>query len=218
MAYNIGPKIVTDGLVLALDAGSERSYPGSGTIWYDLSGNGNHGTLSDSAIGTTTGIMTFNGSNCVVITGFQPDFIHTNATHEYWINYTSFGGANGNHSSHRWYLGLQSATSFGWGVANNNNWGSGYNHGVSLGEWCKLTVVAEDGTARGYLNGEYTGLSFGYTQDIVNNPIGYYTIGDWDQGGQLVNGKISHVIMYDRALTQAEITQNYNAQKRRFSL
>ena len=34
-----GPDIITDGLVLALDAGSERSYPGTGTSWYDLSGN-----------------------------------------------------------------------------------------------------------------------------------------------------------------------------------
>ena len=33
-----GPDIITDGLVLALDAGSERSYPGTGTTWKDLSG------------------------------------------------------------------------------------------------------------------------------------------------------------------------------------
>ena len=33
----VGPDIVTDGLVLSLDAGSERSYPGTGTTWYDLS-------------------------------------------------------------------------------------------------------------------------------------------------------------------------------------
>jgi hypothetical protein len=40
-----GPDIITDGLVLALDAGSKKSYPGSGTTWKDLSGNGNNGTL-----------------------------------------------------------------------------------------------------------------------------------------------------------------------------
>ena len=46
MAFSRGPSIVTDGLVLALDAANHKSYPGSGTTWYDLSGNGNNGTLN----------------------------------------------------------------------------------------------------------------------------------------------------------------------------
>ena len=45
MAYSNGPKIVTDGLVLCLDAANSKSYPGTGTAWNDLSGNGNNGTL-----------------------------------------------------------------------------------------------------------------------------------------------------------------------------
>ena len=40
MAQEYGPKIVTDGLVLSLDAADKNSYPGSGTTWYDLSGAG----------------------------------------------------------------------------------------------------------------------------------------------------------------------------------
>ena len=48
MALAHSPKIVTDGLVLCLDAGNPKSYPGSGTTWYDLSGNGNNGTNSNS--------------------------------------------------------------------------------------------------------------------------------------------------------------------------
>jgi hypothetical protein len=42
------PRIVTDGLVLCLDAGNPKSYTGSGTTWTDLSGNGNNGTLTNS--------------------------------------------------------------------------------------------------------------------------------------------------------------------------
>lgn len=45
MALAHSPKIVTDGLVLCLDAGNVKSYPGSGTVWNDLSGNDNNGTL-----------------------------------------------------------------------------------------------------------------------------------------------------------------------------
>jgi len=47
MGFSRGPKIVTDGLVLALDAANTKSYPGSGTTWNDLSGNGNTGTLNN---------------------------------------------------------------------------------------------------------------------------------------------------------------------------
>ena len=50
MGVFAGPEIVEDGLVLALDAGNTKSYPGSGTTWTDLSGNGNNGTF----VGTTT--------------------------------------------------------------------------------------------------------------------------------------------------------------------
>ena len=43
MAAGYNPRTVTDGLVLALDAGNTKSYPGSGTTWKDLSGKGNNG-------------------------------------------------------------------------------------------------------------------------------------------------------------------------------
>ena len=57
-----GPDIITDGLVNALDAGSTRSYPGSGTLGYDLAGT-NNGTLTNG-VGFSSadgGILTFDG-------------------------------------------------------------------------------------------------------------------------------------------------------------
>ena len=45
MALSHSPSIVTNGLVLCLDAANSKSYPGSGTTWTDLSGRGNNGTL-----------------------------------------------------------------------------------------------------------------------------------------------------------------------------
>ena len=57
----VGPDIVQDGLVAVFDAGSTRSYPGTGSTWYNLIGTVN-GTLSATSIGTTTaGVMTFDG-------------------------------------------------------------------------------------------------------------------------------------------------------------
>ena len=61
MGSFVGPNIVQDGLVAVFDAGSTRSYPGSGSTWQNLIGTVN-GTLSATSIGTTTaGVMTFDG-------------------------------------------------------------------------------------------------------------------------------------------------------------
>lgn len=46
MSYKNGPKVVTEGLIAYLDAANTKSYPGSGTTWYDLTKNENHGTIS----------------------------------------------------------------------------------------------------------------------------------------------------------------------------
>ena len=50
MAGNNGPKIVRSGLQLHLDAADRKSYPGSGTTWFDLSGNSRHGTLLNGPV------------------------------------------------------------------------------------------------------------------------------------------------------------------------
>ena len=65
MAVFSGAEIVNNGLVLHLDAGNNRSYPGSGTTWYDLSGLNNNGTLGASTTFDSSGYMNFggNGSN-----------------------------------------------------------------------------------------------------------------------------------------------------------
>ena len=70
MSAHANPDIVTDGLVLCLDAADKKSYPGSGTTWTDRSGNGNNSTLTngptfDSANG---GSIVFDGSDDISLT------------------------------------------------------------------------------------------------------------------------------------------------------
>lgn len=68
MATRYGPRIITDSLAMHLDAGDRNSYRGSGTTWFDLSGNNNHGTLVNSPTFSTnnSGLFTFNGSTTYV--------------------------------------------------------------------------------------------------------------------------------------------------------
>jgi hypothetical protein len=65
MACNSGPDIIEDGLVLCLDAGNKRSYPGTGTTWYDTSGNDNHFTLYNTPTFSSDngGCISFNGTD-----------------------------------------------------------------------------------------------------------------------------------------------------------
>ena len=68
MGLSHSPNIVTDGLVLCLDAANRRSYPGSGNSWLDLSGNGNNGTFGSGTAAPTFssgngGSLVFDGSN-----------------------------------------------------------------------------------------------------------------------------------------------------------
>ena len=65
MATNYNPTIVTDGLKVCFDAANPKSYPGSGTTWYDLSGNDNHGTLLNepSFSSDKGGCFTLDGTN-----------------------------------------------------------------------------------------------------------------------------------------------------------
>ena len=62
MAVGYNPRIVTDGLVFCVDVANVKSYPGSGTDLYDLSGNGYNGTMTDVTI-TSDGHMSFDGQN-----------------------------------------------------------------------------------------------------------------------------------------------------------
>jgi hypothetical protein len=65
MAFNYSPKIVTDGLVLYLDAANPKSYPGTGTAWNDISRGGNNGTLVNGPTfdSTNGGSIVFDGVN-----------------------------------------------------------------------------------------------------------------------------------------------------------
>ena len=67
MGTNYSPRIVTDGLMLCLDAGDPKSYNGSGTTWTDRSGRGNNGTLGGD-VGFSSnngGYLTFDGASIV---------------------------------------------------------------------------------------------------------------------------------------------------------
>ena len=75
--YNYTGQLITDGLVLNLDAAKRDSYPGSGTTWYDISGNGNNGTLTNGP--TYTGVS----KDAAIVFHGVDDYVIVEMTHRF---------------------------------------------------------------------------------------------------------------------------------------
>ena len=94
MAFNYSPKISTDGLVLCLDAANTKSYPGSGTVWSDLSRGGNNGTLTNGPTFNSGngGSIVFDGVNDYVDCGVSNISLPINITLISWIYQSTITG------------------------------------------------------------------------------------------------------------------------------
>jgi hypothetical protein len=214
--------IVQDGLVLNLDAGVRDSYD-SGTTWRDLKG-GNDGTLTnmDSAnlIKDNGGALTFDGSNDYIA---RSNFIGTTSTFSvcHWIklavnqntrtifsNYTS--------SNRGWVTGIsdyaQNVVKFYLG----NTVHLYASSALDVNVWYLVSVTYDNGNPKIYINDTLNNSSsatvvFGST--LYSNDIGRLGV-----GSQYFNGSIANVSVYNRALTAAEVSRNFNATRHRFGI
>jgi hypothetical protein len=215
--------VVQSGLVLNLDAGASTSYPGSGTVWTDLSGNGNTGTLTNGPTFNSAngGSLVFDGIDDRVTFASNPSLTNQ-ITVEVWVNLNSTT-PNGT----AWILGRESSyrllygsSSFQWVCATvNNGWyttGTFAIASVSATSGIYQVVGTYDGSNnRIYVNGTLitTGSSIsGNISGGQNYVLFLSNVGGIDYGkGNLYSHKL-----YNRALTASEISQNYNALKSRY--
>jgi hypothetical protein len=219
MSFSRGPKIVTDGLVLALDAANTKSYSGTGTSWNDLSGNGNNGTLINGP--------TFNSDNngSIVFDGVD-DYVQTNLnTHYSQITLSTWARRNDTNSFRSLigkYRGDPPQTE-SYELLFNNSAGIrfhvttspiDYNISTTTGVWYNVVGTYNGTTAKLYLNG--TEVSSGNRTAGINSVN--FRIGASPRGANYNNGNISQVSIHNRALTAEEILQNYNSTKSRYGL
>jgi hypothetical protein len=226
MGSFVGPNIVTDGLVFAVDAGSERSYPGSGSTWYDLSGNGLDmtmvGTVTWNSAGYFTGWHTANYFACtksyggILPIGNQARTIiavveaGTITGYQHITHY-------GNYTTNQAYgLALYS------GVLSDHRWGTSNNGTVGVSASNNIVMLstrhATNTGARFGINTSYQDISTIIGANTASNV--QFRIGSRINDGEvwMNNGKIFRVLIYNRVLTDAEIEQNYNALQSRFEL
>ena len=237
MALGHGPTVVTEGLVLALDAADRNSYPGSGSTWTDLSGRGNNGTLTnmdganlDSANG---GSFTFDGTNEYISASISNFFTSYSQqiTMEAWVyipsSATWSNGYYGNIFTRGYYDGSHGL----WRTTNNNQVafycrtiGAGTNV-QSLGTitrdtWYQLVGIWTGSGTQLYINGQLIDSDSGSLGDTENNvpfEIGRDTAAGGASGNFFTGNQAAHKI-YNRALTQQEIQQNFNATRGRFGI
>jgi hypothetical protein len=228
MAVYAGPDIVEDGLVLCLDAGNRRSYPGSGTLINDLSGNNNNGTLVNG-VGYNSangGSLSFDGVDDYC--DFFAPSLGTTTTVEMWINLGS---------------GYSGKMFFGWllydvwcGVGNlGYNTANGDVYGISASTVSSLGLV---NNWKHYVFEMRSDVSYTNNKIYINTisqtlsqQLGIENVGVRTFNGG--NGRISgwrtdtnypmpmncaSFKVYNRALTTQEITQNFNALRGRFNL
>jgi hypothetical protein len=212
--------IVTDGLVFAVDAANYQSYPGSGTTWSNLSGNGNNGTLVngptfDSGNG---GSIAFDGSDDYINTNFKSISGTNSRTFSIWFNPDILQNKNilgyGNLTNHRmWDIILYQGYV---GIHLYNSQAEAKTE-YFVGKWQNITFTYTHPTIYSYMNGEYKNS---YTNNTINTGEDYdLTIAKGVFNSYFYfKGKISTISIYNRTLSSSEITQNYNALKGRFGL
>ena len=215
--------IVTDGLVLNFNGGVVGSYPTTGTIWYDMCGQGNNGTLTNGPTFNANGWITFDGTNDRIN---LPSSIATSlnggaeASLNMWvkldnnsnssgksgiIQLSGFNNSNGNlywYSNGFTYLDIFRTDRVAQVWANTV---------IDPRNWHMLTVTTTPGTNgwKSYLNGVLQKQVTGQSTVSVDSTIqGGLTLAE-NSGGRDLAGSIASCFIYDIALTQSEILQNY---------
>ena len=218
MGIDIGPIETTDGLVLHLDAGNTRSYPGSGNTVYDLSGFGNTSALTNGPTynSSNLGAFVLDGSNDYILVNSQANILsktaYTKIAFIYISNFSTVnniisGGFSGQHAF--WMFGTDKLN-----AGHNGAWNTVVGAtSLSLNTWYFAAVTYSDLSGwKLYLNGREDGTSASTTTFNGNQEI---VIGAYSSGNNFT-GRISNIQVYNRALTATEIFQNYHATKGRY--
>jgi hypothetical protein len=222
-----GPATVTSGLVLELDAGNIKSYPTTGTTWFDKSGNARNGTLTNGPTFNTgsLGSIVFDGVNDYMQGSFT-------ALSTYTIN-VWFKRTGVQSDVYPTLIAFDAYQPGFYLEFNNNDTVSYYQAGLSfpngvltffplsdiaLNTWVNISFTKSGTTISSYLNGTFkssitdnttTGTTYALNADRGNSSPASTT--QW-------GGNISQVQIYNRSLSASEVQQNFNATRARFGI
>lgn len=209
-----GPEITNDGLIFLADFSSIKSYPGSGTTVYDISGNGYNGTLVNTPT-VSNGVLTTNGTG----SGAVFSTINLSSSNTFTIFGASrYNGAGSNvrqriiSSNSNWLMGH-------WGNSVGNYYSAGWVSTVTAGGTDNLwRIYHATGNVSGtsyqlYINGVLSASGSGGTAGPNGITIGYY-----NGGLEPSNAECGFVGAYNIVLTADQVKQNFNALRGRYDI
>lgn len=217
------PRIVTDGLVLHLDAANVKSYPGYGNSAYDLSGTTSTGITFYNTASITEKAFDFTPFDNDGITIADENYLLTDFTMECLVKingtHLHYDGAlisSGNWNSSHWAFSV---------LQNNNGIRTRrphitYGYTFTVGNWYHLVFRRSSSTLNFFVNNEKSGnytdaTAIPLESNATNTAIGRETYA----GGYFnLNGKIAVARIYDRALSDSEVATNFAALRGRYGL
>ena len=226
MAVGYNPRIVTDGLLLALDAGNTKSYPGSGTTWSDLSGKDNDGTLTNGPTYNSAdgGYFNFDGSNDYVDVSGSATV--SAATFLAWIrlddldqqSWTGIIFSRSNTAVSGMNFRAQSENvGYHWNNKSGTyNWTSGLT--VPNQEWCMIAVTVTSSVATAYLFRSSGMTSATNSRSHGSTTLDSIKVGRDSTQSRYLDGRISVAMIYNRALSSSELQSNFNALRGRYGI
>jgi len=232
MSLNHSPSIVTDGLVLCLDAANQRSYPKSGTTWSDLAG-ANNGTLTNMDAANFSsdngGSLSFDGSDDWVTLGSNSLTAGDSA-------FSAWGWINTGSSSRQLFFGLDDQNHLDLNAHNTTGRNLSFhsfnrfvlhapvnNLDLNVPQfvcWTHAGGTVNETNSKMYINGQLlSGYSYSYSDQITSfnintsqsNTISRSSAHNSYSGANRLSGGVYSVSIYNRAITGDEIRQNYEA-------
>ena len=220
MAICYGASVIRDGLLVYLDAANAKSYAGTGASWFDLSGNSYNSTLFNTPTygSGNNGSFTFNGTTQYAtvnnLTDILPDAAYTKIA---WFNPSSLATSNniisgGNSGQHAFWLNASNKLQAG----HNGVWNIVVSlSSITAGNWYFGAVTFNTSTGwKLYFNGVQEATSVDTT---VPTGDGRLYLAAYD-AGNLFTGQISYACVYNRVLSNTEISSMYYATKGRYGL
>jgi hypothetical protein len=239
MGISGGPDLIQDGLVLCLDASDKNSYPGSGTTWYDMSGNNNHFSLING-ISYSNGYMSFDGTNdyaisinSINLSSYSSVTVEaifktpTDSTqgmiYEHTPNWNTYAGgfglyinSNGNTlATHLHHTNHNTEGARNYVLSGSSNWNCHTNIHSKVSDSTGRLVYGNASLLSFSTTGGY-GIGTDTSAGSFAND--YLYIGARAGTGAYFTGYISLLRIYGTKMTNTQISQNYNAQKSRFGL
>lgn len=222
-----GPNVVMNGLVLYLDAANTKSYPGSGTVWTDLTNKSNLGTLQNGPTFdiNNSGSLVLDGVNDRVLINCASNTIRSYDTTVFFTVklplysggqrcILSYRGSSGG----RLYIGKKGSGIFTYYDELNTQAytvGSIVDNTIAM---CAVVINATSGSISHWINGSLAGTATGRIGFISSYNTAMYL--GFDAGGtdEYMVGNFYSFMHYNRVLSSSEISQNFSAMRSRFSI